>query len=431
MAETLGRLITDLGERSDYDAAAQCSRCGYCEQSCPTYVNTAREAQSPRGRAQIFRLMLEGKLDDAKAAEEAFTSCLLCGGCTTTCYAKVPVADLALEARRRLRGKTHWLVRLLSWLMIEHRSFFARLLKWAFACKRVGLSRLLRPLLRRVGLAILATMDEHVSDAPRQFFDDELGNLPASLEKSNWNYFAACGPRYLFPHVASASWKALTTLQGTGRFLDNGCCGLLANNYGDVEDAREAARRNIVRAEKMPDGAIISDCSSCAAFLKTYPQLFLSPEQESWRRRAEVFSSRVQDVVERYDSASFEDVASAPLGGVVTYHDSCRAVHGQGLKAQPHAAVKAAAGEKFCEMEKSDLCCGGAGAFAFTNEELSDEILMSKLGHIAHIQSQTVVTSSTSCLIQLARGLRKYYPDAHVLHISEFILRALKDRHGT
>ena len=103
MAETLGRLITDLGERSLYDAASQCSRCGYCEQACPTYVATGDESKSPRGRNQIVRLMIEGKLDDKAAAMEALSTCLACGACTTACYAKVPVADIVLEGRRMLR----------------------------------------------------------------------------------------------------------------------------------------------------------------------------------------------------------------------------------------------------------------------------------------------------------------------------------------
>ena len=105
VAEPLGRLLTDLGERTSYDAASQCSRCGYCEQACPTYVATGREAQSPRGRNQIVRLMLEGKLDDPAAAEEALSTCLLCGACVTACYAKVAVPDLVLEGRRALRGE--------------------------------------------------------------------------------------------------------------------------------------------------------------------------------------------------------------------------------------------------------------------------------------------------------------------------------------
>jgi glycolate oxidase iron-sulfur subunit len=430
MAETLGRLLTDLGERSDYDAAAQCSRCGYCEQACPTYVATGREAQSPRGRSQILRLMIEGKLDDPKAAEEALSTCLLCGACTTACYAKVAVPDLVLEGRRMLRGETHWLVKRVSRLLVDRPAALALLLRAGYLLKRLGLSRLARPLLRRAGLPVLAAMDEHVDEAPLRLLDSELASLRRAGEGGGWNYFAPCGPRYLFPRVGMATWKALTALKGPGRFMENACCGLLANNYGDLEDARALARRNIESAEKDGEAPIVGDCSSCVAFLKSYPQLFLEPSQAEWRARAERFSARVKDAVEVYGGAVVGMPASRDEGRV-TYHDSCRAVNGQGLKDEPRRMVKAVAGDGFCEMEGAGVCCGGAGAFAFVHDELSDEVLRRKVGYAAAAQARTVVTSSTSCLIQLARGLRKYYPDAQVLHISEYVSAALENRHGS
>src|SRR3989338_11005731 len=111
MSEKLNRLITDLGERSTYDAASRCGRCGYCEQACPTYVATGQESKSGRGRNQLVRLMLEGKLKDPSEAGEALSTCLLCGACSTACYAHVPTADIVLEGRRMLRGKSPWLDR--------------------------------------------------------------------------------------------------------------------------------------------------------------------------------------------------------------------------------------------------------------------------------------------------------------------------------
>lgn len=429
MAETLGRLLTDLGERSAYDAASQCSRCGYCEQACPTYVATGREAQSPRGRNQIVRLMLEGKLNDPAAAEEALSTCLLCGACVTACYAKVSVPDIVLEGRRALRGRTHWMVKAASWLLIEHPRALARLLKLGYLLKRWGLSRLGRPFLRLIGLPVLAAMDEHVEEAPRRLLDEELASLRGTPGDS-WLYFAPCGPRYLFPRVGTATWKALTALQGPGKFLENPCCGLLANNYGDVEDARALARRNIENAERSGETTIVGDCSSCVAFLKSYPQLFLRPEDAAWRPRAERFASRVRDVIEVYGEKA-AGLRPAPNEGTVTYHDSCRALNGEGLRTQPRRATAAVAGGSFCEMPGADVCCGGAGAFGFVHEELSDEILRRKTGNAASVRARVVVTSSTSCLIQLARGFRKYYPEAQVLHLSEFVAGALGDRHGT
>jgi len=429
VTEPLGRLLTDLGERAVYDAVSQCSRCGYCEQACPTYAATGRESYSPRGRNQLIRLMIEGKLDDPKAVDEALSTCLLCGACRTACYAKVSVPDLVLEARRALRVETHWLVKRVTRMLVESPASLAVLLKIGYLLKRSGLSRLGRPLLRTVGLPALAAMDEGVAEVPSRLLDEELEGLRAEGEGNNWNYFAPCGPRYLFPRVGVATWKALTKLKGLGRHADNSCCGLFSYNYGELADARALAKRNIEKAESAGDEPIIGDCSSCVAFLKSYPQLFLMPSDAEWRPRAERFAARVKDVVEVYGEA----VKDLPLGaaeGTVTYHDSCRALHGQGLQDQPRRTAKAVAGQSYREMPDADICCGGAGAFSFVHEGLSDEVLRRKVGNAASVQSSTILTSSTSCLIQLARGLRKYYPDAKVLHLSEFVARSLEERHG-
>jgi glycolate oxidase iron-sulfur subunit len=396
VAEPLGRLLTDLGERTTYDAASQCSRCGYCEQACPTYVATGKESHSPRGRNQLVRLMLEGKLDDPKAAEEALSTCLLCGACVTACYAKVSVPDIVLEGRRALRGEPHWLVRRASRLMIDSPGTLALLLKIGYALKRLGLSRLGRPILRAIGLPVLAAMDEHVDEAPFRLLDSELQSLRRLGEGDGWTYFAPCGPRYLYPRVGVATWTALTKIAGPGKFMENSCCGLLANNYGDIDDARTLARKNIERAELSGDGPIVGDCSSCVAFLKSYPQLFLMPSDAEWRPRAERFAARVRDAVEIYG----EHPVIVPLpssGAKITYHDSCRALNGQGLKEQPRTAVKAAAGGDFCEMAGSDVCCGGAGAFAFVHEELSDEVLQRRGGAGGDDRHQLHVVPDPAC----------------------------------
>jgi len=401
MPERLERLLTDLGERSDYDAASQCSRCGYCEQSCPTYVATGLEAYSPRGRNQLVRLLIEGKLEDPQTAREALDTCLLCSACTTTCYAHVPTADIVLEGRRLLREKPHWLASFLSRMMIERPGLFKYIMKLAYVGKKLGVSRLARNPLRWIGLRGLAEADAHVEDVPLVFLEERL---PQSGKGANWLYFAPCGPNYLFPRVGLATYSALGKLRGEGAPLQNGCCGLLAYNYGELKDARTLAERMIESAEKTPGAPVVGDCSSCVAFLKSYPQLFLS--DADWRARAERFAERVEDAIEALN-------VELDAGEAVTYHESCRACHGQGAR-KP-------AGLKTVPLPESDVCCGGAGAYAFTQPELSDEVLRRKIERIASTGAKVVLTSSTSCLIQLARGLRKYYPAGTVRHVSEFV----------
>ena len=133
----------------------------------------------------------------------------------------------------------------------------------------------------------------------------------------------------------------------------------------------------------------------------------------NWRNPWRKFSSRVSDAVEALAGGE------RSVGAVATYHDSCRARHGQGLASQPREVMRRLCGDGFRELPEADVCCGGAGAFSFLNPELSEEVLRRKIGAIAGIQARLVATSSTSCLIQLAHGLKKYYPECRVVHISE------------
>src|SRR4051812_6890381 len=81
------------------DVAASCNRCGFCTSYCPTYLATGSETQSPRGRNQTFRALLEGKLKNPSEAVDSIDTCLLCGECTSVCFSEVPTAQLMLQAR--------------------------------------------------------------------------------------------------------------------------------------------------------------------------------------------------------------------------------------------------------------------------------------------------------------------------------------------
>ncbi|MDD5656855.1 MAG: (Fe-S)-binding protein [Elusimicrobia bacterium] len=422
MSGGLGRMATDLGERSSYDAASQCCRCGYCEQACPTYVAEGSEVRSARGRNQLVRLLMEKRLERPASAQEALHTCLLCGACQTACYARVPTPDIVLEGRRLLAEKPHWLARVLTRLLAERRGLFELLLKAANLARRLRLSVLARPWLRLAGLPGLAEADARVREAPLVFLRQTLRERPAAA-RPQWLYFAACGTDYLFPRVGRATVAVLEFLRGPGNFMENDCCGLLAYNYGDLEDARLFARRNIERFEAAGGrGPMVGDCSSCTAFLKSYPQLFLS--EPDWRRRAEAFAAAVQDVPEVLAEAELPALKDPP---VVTCHNSCRACHGEGLKDEGPRAIRRLAGAAFRELPEADVCCGGAGAFSFRNPDLSDRILRRKIARVAGTGAGVVAASATSCLIQLADGARKYYPECRVVHLSELAAQAIQD----
>ncbi len=428
----LGSLLTDLGERSLYDAAAQCNRCGYCETSCPTYMLTGRETLSARGRNQFVRMLLEGKARHTTDAEEALSTCLLCGACSSACYAKVPTPDIVLEGRRSLKGYgDNFFARAAVKTLLDAPGLFAFWLKLAYLVKRTGLPRLATKmgLYDLLGMPGLTEAEGAINKVPLRFASELLRANPALRPQGktaiNWAYFAPCGPNLLFTEVALATVRVLRRTSGEGIFMENICCGLLAHNYGRMEDSREFARRNILRYEELKaqfgEFPLIADCSSCAAFMKTYEQLFTVDEE--WRPRARAFGAAVRDILEFIppEKAGKADPAALQRAGRVTYHDSCRACHGQGIRQEPREVLKKLAGKNYRELNESDWCCGGAGAFAFTNPGIAGLVLDRKLRNIASVQADTVVAGGTSCLIQINAGLRAAYPTARAVHYSVFV----------
>lgn len=420
----LGRLRTALGDRSDHDAASQCSRCGYCEQACPTYVVSARESFSPRGRNQIVRSLLEGKLSDPASAQAALSTCLLCGACQTACPAHVPTADLVLEGRRLISAQAPaWPARLADFLLLHRPDLLRSALKAAFALKRRGFFSLASKagLFRLLGLRGWEEAGRYF-EPPRFFLRESLradAELTGAREPA-WSYFAACGTDFLFPRAGLATVKVLRGVLGRGAFLDAGCCGLASYNYGSLVSARALARALIEYWESAGGRSpLVGDCSSCVSFLKSYPQLFL--DDPAWLLRAERFSAAVRDVVECVPPG---DLPPGVLDGTIAMQESCRARHGQGLGERARKVLDAAA-RRPCRALEGEACCGGAGLFAVRNPELSEELLLRKTASIAAGRADTVAASSTSCFLQLERGLKKYYPDCRVVHWSELVAQAL------
>jgi glycolate oxidase iron-sulfur subunit len=430
----LAALLTDLGERNLYDAAAQCNRCGYCETACPTYMLTGRETISARGRNQFVRLLVEGKAKNTVDAEESLSTCLLCGACSSACYARVPTPDIVLEGRRAMNGYgRNFFARAAVRTLLDAPALFGAWLKLAYLVKKTGLPRLAARLglYDLIGMPGLADAEGAIDKVPLRFAAEILHKDPALRPQGkpavNWAYFAPCGPNYVFTEVALATVRVLRRCAGEGIFIENRCCGLLAYNYGRLKDAREFARRNILRYEELRavfgDFPVVADCASCASFMKSYEQLFT--DDEEWRPRAAAFAAAIKDIlefipVEKAAPAGTQAGARKSLErlGRITYHDSCRAVHGQGIRVEPRAVLRKLAGKHYAELPESDWCCGGAGAFAFTQPELSAGVLDRKIRNIASVQANTVVVGATSCLIQINSGLKAAYPSAKVVHYS-------------
>ena len=60
----------------DYDQSLACIHCGLCLASCPTYLETGNENDSPRGRIYLMRALQEGRQPLEEATVRHIDLCL-------------------------------------------------------------------------------------------------------------------------------------------------------------------------------------------------------------------------------------------------------------------------------------------------------------------------------------------------------------------
>ena len=89
----------NLLQSLDYSVLQQCMHCGMCLPTCPTYVETKRERNSPRGRISLMRSVADGELSVTKSFSDEMYYCLGCLACQTACPAGVNYAELFETAR--------------------------------------------------------------------------------------------------------------------------------------------------------------------------------------------------------------------------------------------------------------------------------------------------------------------------------------------
>jgi glycolate oxidase iron-sulfur subunit len=192
------------------------------------------------------------------------------------------------------------------------------------------------------------------------------------------------------------------------------CCGSLHAHNGELEMARELARKNI---EQFPPGgfdAIISNAAGCGSHLKHYGPLLA--EDPQYRQQAQFWDAKLKDVHEW-----LADIGLAPPHpGVpaqnVTYHEACHLCHGQKITAQPRQLLRAIPNLTLTELPESQWCCGSAGIYNLIQPEMANQLLDRKLNHIVSTKADVVATGNPGCLAHMANGIRRRKLPVRLVH---------------
>jgi glycolate oxidase iron-sulfur subunit len=386
-----------------------CIHCGLCLEACPTYVLTGNENDGPRGRLYLMRAVAEGRIESTSSAfGKHIDRCLGCRACEQVCPAGVEYGQL-LEASREVlseaQPKTDFANKLLRfalrylWLSpLRLRMFFAasRLFRDLGLARLVLKSRLARLISPRAEFA-LALLE---SSRPVLGNDQvETSDQPHESGESV-SLFAGCVGEGLFARVNRATERVLRVNNfNVSTPKDQVCCGALHAHAGDLEGARELARKNIAAFNS--NAPIVTNAGGCGAMLTTYAHLFA--KDESMAEQAANFSARVRDVSQQLETAAMRTAPSA-VETPVTYDTSCHLLYGQHTGEASERMLRSVVGNNFVALSGTERCCGAAGIYNLLQPDMSQQVLKEKLDHVQATNARLLATGNPGCQMHIGAG---------------------------
>lgn len=393
-----------------------CVHCGLCLPSCPTYRELGNENDSPRGRIYLMRGVTEGKIKIGDAFITHIDLCLGCRACESVCPSSVPYGHLLEAARAEVsiaRIERGSVTERVTRFVLNQVFTRPRLLRMALGAARLlrdsGLARLafdakLVGGRLRFALALLIATRSSFSLAARRRNDEfekrgQTGELKMAMRVA---VLEGCVMESLFTETNRATERALTRngceiVEAGGQM----CCGALHAHAGQIETARELARKNIEAFLKSGADRIIVNAAGCGAAMKEYAALLEDDEQ--YRKRAGEFSSKVRDISEFLMEIGVAS-PSNPLERRVTYDAPCHLIHAQRISLTPIEILKAIPGLTVVPLRGYENCCGGAGIYNLQHPELSADILSEKIDSIKQSGADTVATANPGCIMQIGAG---------------------------
>ena len=390
-----------------------CNGVGACRKKlvgtmCPSYIATLDEEHSTRGRANVLRAALSGKLDDegftSRRVYEALDLCLECKGCKGECPSNVDMAKMKYEflahyyekhglpLRNRLFGRIETLNRLgsafapLSNRVLNH--------PWH---KRI--------LERTIGVDKRRSLPEFAEETFEQWFYQRSPTNSVGRDRPTVVFFPDTFINYSEPHIGIA---AVEVLESSGYRVvlaePRACCGRPLISKGMLRQARAAAEYNIAQLERYVDrGWAIVGCEpSCVmTFRDDYPDLVDDP------RAARIADGMfmIDEFLAREHEAGRLSLPVRPTDGKISLHGHCqqKAIAGTGPTV---ASLELVPGYEVTTLNTG--CCGMAGSFGYEREHYDLSMKIGEDRLFPAIRNADEVTefaaTGTSCRHQIADG---------------------------
>jgi len=362
----------------------KCVHCGFCNATCPTYLELGDERDGPRGRIYLIRQLLETGQASANSRRH-LDRCLTCRACETTCPSGVEYGRLVDIGREALETRTprsiaDRILRRALRLIVPHRRRFGALLRVGQALRPV----LPRKLQRKVPLP-----------QPRL-------PAPPTTHLRRVVLLDGCAQAAATPATNDAAARVLDRLGITVmRVAQAGCCGAVSYHLSAHDEARRFMRRNIdalLPAVEAGAEHIVSSASGCGVLLRDYGEILRDdPDYAEPAARISALTVDLCELLHGEDLAPLRRAQDSP----VALHLPCTLTHGL-RRSDMLRDVLERCGLQLAATRDDHLCCGSAGTYSVLQPAMSGRLLDNKLAALSLDQPTCIATANVGCQLHLA-----------------------------
>ncbi|HRK39670.1 MAG TPA: glycolate oxidase subunit GlcF [Burkholderiaceae bacterium] len=371
-----------------------CVHCGFCTATCPTYQLLGDELDGPRGRIYLIKQVFEGATPTRKT-QMHLDRCLTCRNCESTCPSGVQYGHLIDIGRKVVDEQVP-------------RPFTEKLVRTAL---KEGLpSPLFGPAMKLGQLVreLLPASLKNKVPAPQ-----DAGVWPTRTHARKVLMLAGCVQPAMSPNINSATARVLDAAGiETVVATKAGCCGAVRFHLNDHDGGKADMRANIDAWWPMIEGgqveAIVMNASGCGVMVKDYGHVL--SDDPAYAAKAQRVSALTKDLSELLPALVpalkplLQAKAPSAARGTIAFHPPCTLQHGQKLKGGVEAHLAELGLPVQTARCEAHLCCGSAGTYSVLNPKLSYELRDRKLGHLAELAPQAIVSANIGCITHLQSG---------------------------
>jgi glycolate oxidase iron-sulfur subunit len=396
-----------------------CVHCGFCLDSCPTYVLWGEEPDSPRGRIVLIDEALNPDTPLSDEMVTHFDRCLGCMACVTACPSGVRYDRLIERVRPQVerhhkRPASEQALRLLLFETLPHPKRLRRMAPMLAAARKLGAEKLPARLSILMKVAPRTPLRE-VRKSALPEYTPAVGTVRGRVA-----LLQGCVQRVFFADVHRATIAVLAA-EGYDVLAPAApdCCGALELHSGEEEAALARAASTVAAFDQLgPIDHVVVNAAGCGAAMKEYGELLGTPA-------AEAFAGRVSDITELL--ASIEPRATrraVPMK--VVYHDACHLRHAQQIRDQPRELLHAIPALELIENPvEPEVCCGSAGVYNLLQPEAAAALGQRKAQNLIDSGAQAIAAGNPGCTAQLDLHLRELGHPLPVYHPIELLWRSI------